>query len=178
MTSSATAALWFLPAVLPICLSVAWSDMRTMKIPNLAVYALVVVYAVMGLIVLDLNEYLWRWSHLVVALVVGIALNAVRLIGAGDAKFIAAAAPFVAYEDLRGLLWVYVICFLLCYVLHRIAKFTPIRQLAPDWTSWDAGKRFPMGFALATTLMAYLVLALRPDWYAGLSGIVPGLLAL
>ena len=149
-----------------------------MKIPNVAVYVLVAVYAVLGLIVLDLNDYLWRWSHLVVALVVGMVLNALRLIGAGDVKFIAAAAPFVAYGDLRDMLPIYIVCFLLCYVLHRIAKFSPLRQLAPDWTSWDAGKRFPMGFALATTLVVYLALALRPDWSAAAFGFLPALMAL
>jgi len=176
-TSAATAA-WFLPAVLPICLYVAWSDMRTMKIPNIAVYVLVAVYAVIGLIVLDLNDYLWRWSHLGVALVAGIVLNLIRLIGAGDAKFIAASGPFIATADLRALIPIYILSFLASYLVHRIAKFTPIRQLAPDWTSWDAGKRFPMGFALATTLVVYLVLAVRPDWYAAALGILPALMAL
>ena len=42
MTLALTAAeaLWFLPFVLPICIWVAWSDLREMRIPNVSVLAL------------------------------------------------------------------------------------------------------------------------------------------
>ena len=98
------AALWFLPFVLPICVWIAWSDLRIMKIPNLAVMALVAVFLVVGLVALPLADYPWRLLHLAIVLVIGIVMNAAGMIGAGDAKFTAAAAPFVAIGDLQLLL--------------------------------------------------------------------------
>lgn len=159
MALSASAAAWFLLAAVPIGLFVSYSDLSRMKIPNAAVYALVLSYAVLGLIALPIETYLWNWSHLVVALVAGMALNAAGAMGAGDAKFIAAAAPFVMVGDLHLLLFLFAACLVAGYVTHRLAKHSSLRALVPHWDSWSAGKRFPMGFPLAMTLIFYLGLA-------------------
>lgn len=158
---SARAALWFLPFVLPVCLWVAWSDLRAMKIPNSAVLSLVVIYLVIGLVALPLPDYGWRLTHLAVLLAAGIMANAAGLMGAGDAKFIAAAAPFVALGDAMLLALLFVVVLLASFAAHRIARATALRRLAPDWASWKAGRKFPMGFALAPTLVLYLALAAR-----------------
>jgi prepilin peptidase CpaA len=157
---------WFLPAVLPISLYVAWTDMKDLRIPNLAVIALLAAFVVLGYLALPLDEYLWRYSHLAVVLVIGMALNAVGLMGAGDAKFAAAAAPFVALVDLGLIAYVMAGCFVLAFILHRIAKYSPIRRLAPDWKSWTSGKRFPMGVAFGLTLVTYLALPVWAAWAA------------
>ena len=162
-------AAWaFLVAALPISAYVAWSDMKVMKIPNLAVYALVGAFVLLGALTLPFDDYLWRYSHLAVVLVIGIALNAAGLVGAGDAKFAAAAAPYIALSDGKTMIVIYIGCFLGCYALHRIGKFSPLRKLAADWQSWDAGKRFPMGFALGTTLVVYLLICANPTLFPGL----------
>lgn len=153
-------ALWFLPFVLPVCVFVAWSDMRSMKIPNVAVYALVAIFAVIGLIALPFSDYLWRWSHLAVILVIGILLNALGALGAGDAKFAAAAAPFVARDDIPAMMYLFAACLLAGFIVHRIARVSPLRRLVPDWQSWTTGRRFPMGLPLAATLAIYLALPL------------------
>lgn len=150
------AALWFVPLVLPICLYVAYTDMREMRIRNHAVVALFVVFAVVGLIALPFEAYLWRYAHLGVILVAGIALNAGGAMGAGDAKFAAAAAPFIPIGDLRLLMVLFAANLLAAFVAHRIAKHTPLRRMAPDWKSWDTGSKFPMGMALGGTLGLYL----------------------
>lgn len=161
MGTSAHAAAWFLPVVIPICLFVAWYDLRRMKILNKANLALLIAYAVIGLIVLPFAEYLWRYLHLAVALVGGILLNAGRILGAGDAKFVAAAAPFVARSDLGAVAMLLAVCLLGGYAVHRLAAMTPLRRLVPHWKSWDERERFPMGFPLGVTLILYLVLAVR-----------------
>lgn len=153
--------IWFLPVALPIALYVAWSDLARMKIPNLAVYALVVAFAVLGLLALPLEGYLWRWTHLVVVLLVGMLLNAGGAIGAGDAKFAAAAAPFVALGDTALVFYLLAGCLLASFVAHRLVRATALRRLAPDWESWKTGKRFPMGLPLAATLVIYLA---QPFW--------------
>ncbi|MBW4983789.1 prepilin peptidase [Mameliella sp. CS4] len=160
MSLSAAAALWFLPFVLPICVYICYTDMKGMRIPNHAVVALFLVYLFVGVVALPLDTYFWRYLHLVVVLVAGIALNAGGAMGAGDAKFAAAAAPFVHIGDLRFLMALFAANLLAAFVAHRLAKRTPLRRLAPHWHSWEAGSKFPMGLALGGTLAIYLGLGL------------------
>ncbi|MGR3519129.1 MAG: prepilin peptidase [Roseovarius sp.] len=155
----ATAALWFLVFTTPICLWVAWSDLRSMKIPNKAVIALVCVYLAVGIAVLPLPDYLWRLSHLAILLLAGIAANAAGLMGAGDAKFIAAAGPFVALGDASAVMLLLAGVLLAAFATHRLARISPLRRLAPGWASWHSGRRFPMGLALGPALALYLALA-------------------
>ena len=160
MDLSSTAAIWFLPFVFPICLYVAFTDMREMRITNQAVVVLALVYIVVGPLALPFDTYLWRLTHLAVVLVAGIALNAAGVMGAGDAKFIAAAAPFVALGDLRLLMMIFAAVLIAAFGAHRLAKYSPLRKLAPHWHSWDQGSKFPMGLALGTTLTLYLGLSI------------------
>lgn len=154
----ASAALWFLPFAIPIGLWVGWNDMARMKIPNKAVTALFLVYLVIGPIALPLELYGWQWLHLVVVLIVGFLLNMAGLMGAGDAKFAAAMAPFVALGDVATFCYIYVICTLAALAAHRILRRIPaVRGAAPDWESWER-KDFPMGLALGWILIVYLAL--------------------
>jgi prepilin peptidase CpaA len=155
------AALWFLITTLPIALWVAWSDMATMKIPNKAVLALTAVFAVVGVLVLPLPEYLWRWSHLVVILLAGFLLNLTGALGAGDAKFAAAMAPFFALTDWLFVLVLFAAVLVAAFVTHRAVRRIPaVRRAFPGWESWTR-KDFPMGLALSGTLIGYFALALR-----------------
>ena len=161
MAISSHAALWFAPFVWPICLWVMWSDMSRMKILNKAAMALFVVYIAVGVFVLPFDLYLWQLLHLVVVLVAGIALNAAGLIGAGDAKFAAAAAPFIMLGDLSLLLPLFAANIVAAYLTHRLVRATaPLRNLAPEWESWHRGKDFPMGFSLGAMLAIYLGLGI------------------
>ena len=152
----------FLLAALPISIFVAYSDLSRMKIPNIAVGALVLSYAVLGVIALPFEQYLWHWTHLVVMLILGMIANALGALGAGDAKFIAAAAPMIALSDLTNVLLLLAVCSVAGYATHRLAMKTPIRKMVPHWASWTSGNRFPMGFPLAMTLILYLILVLWP----------------
>lgn len=60
LDTTAAQAAWLLIAALPVSLYVAWSDMSMMKIPNRAVYVLVAGFAVLGLISLPIEDWLWR----------------------------------------------------------------------------------------------------------------------
>ncbi|MEM7488685.1 MAG: prepilin peptidase [Pseudomonadota bacterium] len=145
---------------LPICLWVAYTDLSEMKIRNQAVIALVAVFAVAGVFLLPFGDYAWRWTHLVVVLGLGFLLNTMGALGAGDAKFAAAMAPFVALGDLAEVLGLFAGLLILSWLLHRIARsIGPVRNLAPDWKSWGEKKNFPMGVTLAATHMTYLGLA-------------------
>lgn len=158
MAISASAALWFLPFVLPICFYVAFTDMREMRITNQAVYALALVFLIVGLIALPLPVYGMRVLQMFCVLLLGMLLNAGGAIGAGDAKFAAAGAGFVAGADLRLLLAIFAANLLAAFLTHRLAKYTPLRRIAPGWDSWEQGWDFPMGLSLGGTLAIYLAL--------------------
>jgi prepilin peptidase CpaA len=157
-------ALWLLLGALPVCAWAAHSDLSRMKIPNRSVMALGGVFAALGLALLPLEgwtlaDWGWRWTHLAVVLVLGMVLNALNLLGAGDAKLTAAAAPFVAVSDGATILWLFALMLLSCWLLHRLALVTAGPRLAPHWVSWTSGRRFPMGVAIGATLLGYLALA-------------------
>ena len=158
MAISAYVALWFLPFVVPICLYVAYTDLAYMKITNKAVIALALVFVIIGFFLFPFDVYLWRLASLVVVLVVGIVLNGAGAMGAGDAKFLAAAAPYVALGDLRFVIALFMSVLLAAAVAHRGIKYSPLRKMAPHWASWDQGKKFPMGLALGPALALYLIL--------------------
>ncbi len=161
MLAPATASLWFFILTAPICLYVAWSDMARMKIPNKAVVLTVIVYAIAGLILLPFVDYAWRWLHLVVVLAIGFVMNMLGMLGAGDAKFAAAMAPFIAVGDLFNVMMLFAAIMLAAFVTHRIARsIGPVRNIVPHWESWTR-KDFPMGLALGGTLAAYLAMAAK-----------------
>ncbi|HCT32716.1 MAG TPA: hypothetical protein DF966_06115, partial [Sulfitobacter sp.] len=91
MEITSSAALWFLPFALPLCAYTIYTDLAFMRITNVTVIALAAVFVLIGPIALPFDSYLWHLLAMVVALVVGIFMNAGGLMGAGDAKFIAAA---------------------------------------------------------------------------------------
>ena len=155
---TSTAALWFLPFAVPIAIWAAWNDMKFMKIPNTAVLALFFVFLIVGLIAIPISEYPWRLLQLVIILVAGFVLSALGMIGAGDAKFAAAIAPFVAYGDAKLMGYLLAAIVLAAFATHRIfQRSKAFRRLTPEWESWD-NKDFPMGLALGGVLVFYLIL--------------------
>jgi len=157
MLTDVTSLLWFLPFTVPIAIWVAWSDMKFMKIPNKAVLALLVVYLLVGLFVFPLKIWGWGLALGAIVLVVGFVATAARMMGAGDAKFGAAMAPFFATADVRLVLFLAAACLFGALTSHRLAKHSGfVRNRTPDWLSWTH-KDFPMGFALAGLLIFYPV---------------------
>ncbi len=175
MNIPAIAAVSFLPFVLPICFYVAFTDLRDMLIKNHAVAALALVFAIVGFFVLPpwstewttgrvgplavtLPPYIWQLLHIVIVLILGILLNAAGVMGAGDAKFLAAASPFVWPGDYTLMILILMATTLAALVTHRVARNTALRRIAPDWESWTRRKQFPLGFPLGGSLAIYLIL--------------------
>lgn len=154
------ATLVFLPFTLAIGIWVAWSDMKSMKIPNKAVLSLVAVYVVLGILVLPFKIWALGLGVGVAALVVLFIANAAGLMGAGDSKFGAAMAPFFVLADYRLVMGLLAGCLLGAFATHRVMRMLPaMRRATPDWQSWTHQK-FPMGLALAGMLNFYLILPL------------------
>ncbi|GGG82171.1 membrane protein [Salipiger pallidus] len=160
LSISSSAAIWFAPFVLPVCLYVCFNDMRELRISNATNMVLLAIFVLVGLIALPFSDYLWRYVHVAVALVVGMALYAGRAMGAGDAKFLPAAAPFIHLGDVRFLVALLAAATLAAFLSHRVVRWTGLWKLAPGWKSWNSGKRFPMGLALGGTLAIYIVLGI------------------
>ncbi len=154
-----TTAAWFLPFILPITIWVSWSDMASMKIPNKAVLALLAVFVVIGLIALPFQEYLWRYAHFALVLVITFLLSSIGAMGAGDAKYIAAMAPFIDRADFMPFMFLLGATVVASFALHRFARASFGPKKFPDWESWTR-REFPMGFALAPALMFYLIISL------------------
>lgn len=155
----ARAGFWLFLASLPICFWVILSDLREMRIPNKTVLMLVAIYLVVGVLVLPFGVFALQLVHLVVVLLLGVVLNAAGAFGAGDAKFAAAAAPFVMMGDASFVLMLLALNLLAALLTHRVVGRTRLRDLAPDWISWNRKKDFPMGLSLGSTLSIYLGLA-------------------
>lgn len=149
-------ALWFLPVAMPISAYVAYSDLSQMRIPNTAVYAMVIGFAALGLFALPFEVYLWRWCHLMVVLAFGIVLSAIGIFGAGDAKYMAAIAPYISVSDTAAIFYILSLCIFSGIVVHRLAMYSFLRKLAPDWKSWSAGRNFPLGFPISMAIVVYL----------------------
>lgn len=156
-----TEALIAFVAVLPVAVWVAWNDMKFMKIPNTAVLVLLALFLVLGLALLPFRSVLWGLGVGAAVLVAGFLMNMVRMIGAGDAKYAAAMAPFFVGADLSLVLALFAACLLGAFVSHRAAKhIPPVRAATADWLSWTV-RDFPMGLALSGTIVFYLLAAAR-----------------
>lgn len=160
---TAQAAYWFLPAIIPLAVFISWNDMRDMKITNKTVAVMLAVYAVLGPFAFGWEMYLWQWLHFPIALVVCMALWALRVMGGGDAKLIAAMAPFFVMADLDLILRIFAASLLGALLVHTLFRLTPLKRPVQHWKSWNAGKYFPKGFPLSMTLLLYLgVVAVYP----------------
>ena len=163
LTVSITAAqAWiFLPLVLPICLWAMATDLKFMAIRNMAVLALLAGFVVLGPFALPLGDYLWRYAHFAVILGIGFLLWVLPGIGfgAGDAKFAAAMAPFIAASDWAVFVMILSLTSIFGVLLHRLAKRVPvIVNATPDWQSWQENQAFPWGVSLASALILYIML--------------------
>lgn len=160
MEIAVSTALWFAPFAVPIGIWVAWNDMAFMKIPNKAVVALFAVFVLIGLLALPFENYLWRYVQFAGVLALGFVLNIARAVGAGDAKFAAAMAPFIDPGDARLVLVLFAAVLIAAFFTHRAARAVPaVRTAFPAWESWSR-KDFPMGLALGGTLIFYLLLGI------------------
>jgi len=162
----------FLLLCLPVCAWVAWSDLKFMKIPNKAVMAIVAVFAFAGFALMPAEYWLWQWVNFIAVLAIGFVLNIVANVGAGDAKFAAAAAPFFLrrFEHVQLALILLAAFLLGAFAAHRLMRAIPaVRMATPDWVSWQR-KDFPMGLALVGTFLTYVIFMAFPNALLALQG--------
>ncbi|MEI4487694.1 A24 family peptidase [Frigidibacter sp. MR17.14] len=167
-TTPQTASLVFLLLLAPVAFYVCWTDLRWMKIRNRTGLLVLAIFAVAGGLVLPPEIWAWRWLNAVVVLAIGFFLTVAAGVGAGDAKYAAAVAPFVAPAHAALLLPIFAAFLLGAFAAHRGLRALPVvRAATPDWVSWTRAD-FPMGLAISGTIVTYLALTAFPEQAAAL----------
>lgn len=136
----------------------AWSDARSLRIPNGVSLALLGVFVPTALVAgLGLEAMAWHVAAGALVLVVGIALFAFGLFGGGDAKLLAAVALWVGWSDLLPLIFAVA---LVGGVLSLAVIL--LRKGLGRWPDWlvksaeglfAANKAVPYGIAIAIGAM-------------------------
>lgn len=156
MLLDSTAALWFAIATLPLTLYVCWTDMARMLIYNKTVLALIVVFLILSPFLLPWQVIGWQLLNAVITLVIVFLLTSFGVLGAGDSKFIAAAALYIVPGDWMSVAILFAVTTFVAIVLHRVGGKLGLQALTPTWESWSRKKDFPLGLALGPTLSIYL----------------------
>ncbi len=155
----------------PISIWTFYVDLKHKRISNLTVWALFLVFVVIGLATMPLNDFLWRFAGYGIAFAYGFLMWMARQMGGGDVKFMAVAALFVHPGDIGAVIFILLAALVGSTVAVLISYYTPLRDLAPDWATWrekdptdtdsvGKGQKFtiPMGTGLGLALSSYLVM--------------------
>lgn len=148
----------FLLAALPLCLYAAWNDLKYMIIPNKLCLSLLAAFVAMAPFLMTFSDLGWQLLAGVVVLVITFTLNALGKMGGGDAKMLAALAPYVAFERAPLFFMIFSVCLIGALIVHRAARAIPaVRSATPGWVSWEHS-HFPMGTGISASLIIYLSL--------------------
>ncbi len=158
MTGIAALAVWLVAA---IALWAAAVDFFWMRIPNGVHVALLAVFALCVMPGLPLGDTAARLGVAIGLFAVGFGLYARNLIGAGDVKYLAAAAPLLPPDPAVVLVWLLLVTMagLPVLGLHRLAGLVPATRRFPSFA--EPGY-FPYGPAISVGLVAILWLAGGP----------------
>ena len=155
MDTQALAAATAVMAVL--MLLAAWFDLKSLRIPNWCVIAVVVLFFVTGLWGLPLDVFAWRVLAGVIVLFVGFGLYSISggHVGGGDIKLIAALTPFIAGPDVGFVLIVFALLSFAGLVVRALVRAL-LRDRKTGWQALDQKRFFPVGLLLGGTIMIYL----------------------
>lgn len=156
-------ALWLsIAAMVPLMALCAWYDLRSLRIPNWLVLAVLGVFLVTGFWGLPSDVFVWRLVQGAALLLIGFGLFSAGFVGGGDAKMAAALAPFVALDDMLAVLTLYAVITLLLilslWVAMQVARHRSTGWMAVDQYALPLRERvFPMGLIFAITIVVYLL---------------------
>ncbi len=155
-----SAALVLLLIATPFSIYAAVTDLRSMKIYNKCNLGLFFGFLIVGFFVFPLDQYGLRISQAAVMFAVGVVMTNFGMMGGGDSKFIAAMAPYIAFQDALGFIFLLSVLSLVTVALHRgIGAIKPLQPSLAGWRSWSAERRkFPFGVTLGASLVLYLAL--------------------
>ncbi len=145
----------------------AWFDLKSLRIPNWCVLAVLAVFLVTGLWGLPLDIFAWRLLHGVIVLVLGFGLYTVAggHVGGGDIKMIAVLTPFIPGAHVGFVLLIFVLVSVAGLIVHRLAR-AGLRDRKTGWAALDQRRFFPVGLLLGGTIMIYLIVELAGRYSA------------
>ena len=124
----------------------AYLDTKYRRLPNWLAGVLLVYGIAHGVATDSLGDLPWYIAHTIAALVVGMGLFAIGMVGGGDAKFYAGTATyFILWDALSLLLAVSLagIVLVLVWFASRRIRRTTVSSSNPDMA------KFPYGIAIA-----------------------------
>ena len=135
----------------------AWYDLKSLRIPNWCVLAVLAVFLVTGLWGLPLETVGWRLLHAVIVLLLGFGLYTVAggQVGGGDIKMIVALTPFIPGPHVGFVLVVFALLSFAGLLVHRLVRAF-LRERKTGWAALDQKRFFPVGLLLGGTIMVYL----------------------
>ncbi|OEJ68924.1 A24 family peptidase [Magnetovibrio blakemorei] len=158
----------------------AWSDARTLKIPNWVSLTLLVAFFPTALSAgLSLETISWHLGGGLLFLVAGFVLFAFGLFGGGDAKLLAVCALWTGWDQLLWLLAAVVLvggglCILVIILRRGLGMW-------PDWLVnaakglFEPNKAVPYGIAIAAgALMVLPRMAIFPPMWRDLLALILG----
>ena len=149
----------------------AWSDARSLRIPNWLSLALLAAFFPTAIVAgLGLESVAWHLACGAAVLIGGIVLFAFGLFGGGDAKFLAACALWVGWPEVTWLIAAVILVgggLSILVILLRKGL-----GLWPDWLVnaarglFEPGKAVPYGIAITTGALLALprMDVLPPSW--------------
>lgn len=155
---SSVDALILLVLTFPLVIWAAWSDLKFMIIPNKLCLALLAVFVLVAPFLLPLPEFGIRLLQGAIVLAITFTLNALGLMGGGDAKLFAVIAPFINRADVAPYFFILALLALAAVALHRLAfRIGRFATLVEGWKSFGEKRNFPFGLPLAASLTGYLL---------------------
>lgn len=154
-----TLGLIFLIVTFPVVLYITFSDLKFLRIPNVANLALLAIFVVIAPFFLEWGDYGIRIGQGVIVLIIGFILTSIGLLGGGDSKLFAVMAPYIAYQDITTFLFLSfgltIIAIIIDKVVRRIPRFM---ESLKDWRSFQDKQKLPYGFPLSISLSIYLAI--------------------
>lgn len=168
---STDTALITLIVATPVALLVAYSDLRTMTIPNRLSLAAAAIFAVLVFVTLPFDAALWRLAQGGILLAICFVFFSFGWIGGGDAKIAPAFALLIASRDVSPFLVILAFAALVSVVVISVLRASPLAA-GPErggWEVWSPAqnslpfrkRHIPFGVALSAALLIYLALVLR-----------------
>jgi prepilin peptidase CpaA len=150
MWTDPTSNLMLLILCAPICLHMAYTDLRDMKILNRDVSVILGLFVICAPFLMPATEWIARLAW---------ALPTLRgFMGAGDAKILTALTPFAAGRESVMLMAIMAIMILVMIPLHRVVRaFPALRPGLSHWRSWEH-PGFPMGVVIGPSFLLFLLL--------------------
>ena len=144
----------------PVMVAVAYSDLRYLRIPNILGLVALVLFVVTAPL-LTFGELGWRMTAAAVVFAIGFAMFALRLIGGGDVKILAALLLFIPSQTYSLFALNFSASLLLGIAFILTVRALPLFRQS-QFVSLNTKSGFPMGISIALSgiLHPFLVTAL------------------